>query len=359
MKVVVINGPNLNLLGTRQPEIYGSDTLDDLETRIGQWAAADGVQVDYLQTNDEGAIVSAIHSAGHGDGVIINPGAFTHTSRAIADAVASAPVPVVEVHISNVKTRERWRAESVLEGVVARTIFGRGINGYHDAMRLLQNLQTPPRTLRYGPHPENVADLRVPPGASAVVVLLHGGLWLRESGRDTIDTIATALFAQGFASLNVEYRRSGVGGSWPGSGHDVKLLLDFLPQIAQVTGFPVAVVGHSCGGYLALWLGGKVGPFPTVCLAPITDLSELAVEQGAASVPAREMLARGAPALVGSTGQVLAIHGTGDRVVPARQSVRLSDARVELLDDLGHFDVLDPAREHWQTLTGFLEAALG
>ncbi len=130
-RLLVLNGPNLNLLGTREPAIYGTATLDDVEALCRDRAAAHGVAVDFLQSNHEGVLIDAIHAArGTAAGIVINPGAFTHTSVALADAISGVEVPTVEVHISNVHAREAFRHHSYISPVAAAVIIGAGINGY-------------------------------------------------------------------------------------------------------------------------------------------------------------------------------------------------------------------------------------
>ncbi|WP_417219962.1 type II 3-dehydroquinate dehydratase [Arthrobacter sp.] len=130
-RLLVLNGPNLNLLGTREPAIYGTATLDDVEALCRDRAAAHGVDVDFLQSNHEGVLIDAIHAArGTAAGIVINPGAFTHTSVALADAISGVEVPTVEVHISNVHAREAFRHHSYISPVAAAVIIGAGINGY-------------------------------------------------------------------------------------------------------------------------------------------------------------------------------------------------------------------------------------
>lgn len=138
MKLLVINGVNLNMLGIREPGIYGSDSLNDLENKIYDWAKNLGVEADCFQSNFEGEIVEKIHSSmGVYDGVIINPGAFTHYSYAIYDAIKSVNVPFVEVHISNIHQREEFRHKSVIAPACIGQICGLGVNGYELAMRAL------------------------------------------------------------------------------------------------------------------------------------------------------------------------------------------------------------------------------
>lgn len=347
--MAVINGPNLNLLGTRQPDVYGTTTLPDLEQDIAEWATHHGLSVEFLQSNHEGEIIDAIHEAAGLDGVVLNPGAYAHTSRAIADAVASIDVPVVEVHISNIKSREPWRAVSVLEGVVVRSIYGRGLVGYKDALRLLINLEVPPTTLGYGPHSENVGDLRVPQGAETVVLLVHGGFWLPEWGRDTMDTLAVALHRLGVATWNIEYRRSGAGGAWPGSIEDVRLALGYLRSRIAIGTAPVSLLGHSAGGYLVLALTGDTDASGTTVLAPITDLALMRDNGSPGDVIARELLGSGAPSQVEGR-DVHAVHGLSDQLVSPAHSKRLSNAEVDLFPDIGHFELLDPTQAPWETV---------
>lgn len=132
MKLLLLNGPNLNLLGTREPEIYGSTTLADVETSLAQRAAADRIEFAAFQTNHEGAMLDRIHAArGEGvDAIIINPGAWTHTSVALRDALAGVAIRFIEVHISNVHKREAFRHHSYLSDIADAVIVGCGVAGY-------------------------------------------------------------------------------------------------------------------------------------------------------------------------------------------------------------------------------------
>ncbi|MGA9287244.1 MAG: type II 3-dehydroquinate dehydratase [Anaerobacillus sp.] len=130
----VLNGPNLNRLGKREPGIYGSQTLETLEERLTELANAHGVTLVFHQSNHEGDLIDWIHEAENAAGIILNPGAFTHYSYAIRDAVASVPVPVVEVHISNVHKRESFRHTSVISPVTEGQIVGFGMRGYELAL---------------------------------------------------------------------------------------------------------------------------------------------------------------------------------------------------------------------------------
>jgi len=138
MKILVINGPNLNMLGIREPDHYGKETYADLLTKIRSHCETKGVEVELFQSNHEGALVDAIQGAyGNADGIVINPGAYTHTSIAILDAVKSVNIPTVEVHISKVEEREDFRQISYIRLACVKTIAGHGTNGYLEAIDFL------------------------------------------------------------------------------------------------------------------------------------------------------------------------------------------------------------------------------
>ena len=138
MKFLVLNGPNLNFLGIREPGIYGSETYATLLEKIRAHAAARGIEVKLAQSNHEGALVDEIQAAfGDCDGIVINPGAYTHTSVAILDAVKAVNIPTVEVHISDVSKREEFRQISYIRAACIATISGHGTDGYLEAIDLL------------------------------------------------------------------------------------------------------------------------------------------------------------------------------------------------------------------------------
>jgi 3-dehydroquinate dehydratase-2 len=138
VRVVVLNGVNLDVVGRRDPKTYGGLTLSELETRIYEWARGLGVSVLCRQTNSEGQYVEWCHGElDQVDGVIANPGAWTHYSYAIRDALELFEVPVVEVHLSNVDKREEWRRRSVISDIAAKRIIGRGPDGYKEALEFL------------------------------------------------------------------------------------------------------------------------------------------------------------------------------------------------------------------------------
>ena len=138
MRVDVLNGVNLDILGKRDPALYGTGTLDELETQIYTWGRELGLQVRCRQTNHEGEFVEFCHAAlGNADGVVVNPGSWTHYAWSIHDALEPFAGPVVEVHISDVNAREEWRKFSVLGGLTAARVIGKGIPGYREALAFL------------------------------------------------------------------------------------------------------------------------------------------------------------------------------------------------------------------------------
>lgn len=137
-KILVINGPNLNMLGIREPEIYGHTTYAELEAKIRTWASELGVEVKLFQSNHEGAIIDEIQATySQCDGIIINPAGYTHTSVAIPDAIKAVGIPTVEVHISDIDKREDFRKVSYIRPACIATIQGKGIDGYREALELL------------------------------------------------------------------------------------------------------------------------------------------------------------------------------------------------------------------------------
>lgn len=139
MKLLVLNGPNMNMLGIREPEIYGHTTHDDLVAMIVRHAKKEGISVEVKQSNSEGQLMDWIQKAyGKIDGIIINPAAYTHTSIGILDAITSVSIPTVEVHISDLSAREEFRQFSYIEPAVVKTITGEGLQGYLMAMDYLK-----------------------------------------------------------------------------------------------------------------------------------------------------------------------------------------------------------------------------
>ncbi len=142
MRILILNGPNLNLLGRREPQIYGSESYATLCEMIAEHCGMLGIEHSVFQSNHEGALVDAIQDAiGKYDGIVFNPAAYTHTSIAIADAVAAVGIPTVEVHISDVSAREDFRRISYLRPHCVGTVSGKGLRGYLDAIDLLKAQQ--------------------------------------------------------------------------------------------------------------------------------------------------------------------------------------------------------------------------
>jgi len=146
MRILVLNGPNLNLLGQRQPQVYGRLTLSELEESLHETAHELGLQLVCQQFSGEGELIDSLHKAGEwARGVVLNAGAYSHYSYALRDAVAAISIPVMEVHLSNITAREPFRHQSVLSPVSAGCIFGMGALGYHLALRALHHLNTAQR----------------------------------------------------------------------------------------------------------------------------------------------------------------------------------------------------------------------
>ena len=142
MKILVLNGPNINMLGFREPGVYGSQSYRELLRLLDEWAQELGVQIEHYQSNHEGCLVDRIQQAiGVFDGIVINPAAYTHTSIAILDALKAVALPAVEVHISDVSKREDFRQISYAGRACVKTIMGQGLEGYRQAMAFLTEMQ--------------------------------------------------------------------------------------------------------------------------------------------------------------------------------------------------------------------------
>ena len=376
-RVLIIHGPNLNLLGEREPDVYGALTLSELERQIATWAATHGIDCDFFQSNHEGAIIDRIHDARHEvDGLIINGGAFTHYSYAIHDALVAVDKPTVEVHISNIHAREEWRRTSVTAPAADHVIYGRGARGYEWALhRLVATAAAPARRIAYGPDPSQFGELRLPEGSGPhrVAVLIHGGFWRDVWTLDLMDPMAVALLSAGWAVWNVEYRRVGGTGGWPATANDVGAAIDHLRALAaphRLDLDDVTVIGHSAGGQLALWSASREAvaegneepllPSRIVALAPVADLARafyLDLDDGAAAdllggsprdVP--ERYAAASPLdLVPLDRPQLIVHSEDDAHVPiamGRDYVAKAAAAGDpatLAEPPGdHFAVLDP-----------------
>lgn len=140
MKLLVINGPNINMLGIREKNIYGSETYESLLTYIGDICARENIDVEFFQSNHEGAIVDKIQEAyGNKDAIVINPAAYTHTSVAILDALKAVSIPACEVHLSNIYEREEFRHHSYISAACEKTFYGKGFEGYAEAIMYLKS----------------------------------------------------------------------------------------------------------------------------------------------------------------------------------------------------------------------------
>ena len=140
MRILILNGPNINMLGIREPSVYGKQTFQDLLLLLQDWSAELGLEIEQFQSNHEGVLVDKIQQAyGYFDGIVINPAAYTHTSVAILDALKAVSIPAVEVHISNVDARESFRQISYAGMYCEKTIKGQGLDGYRQALQYLKD----------------------------------------------------------------------------------------------------------------------------------------------------------------------------------------------------------------------------
>ncbi len=359
MRFLIVNGPNLNMLGKREPEIYGDETLPELEARWRRHANRLAASVATFQSNHEGAIIDVIQDEGpRSDGIIINAGALSHYSYAIHDALVAVARPTVEVHISNIHVRDSWRRTSVTAPAADRVIVGRGTVGYINAIdHLWAELVAPPSTVAYGPDADQVLDVRVPEPSRGIVVLLHGGFWRPVWARDLMDPLAAHLAMGGWTTVNVEYRRG--PGAVADTLADVATALGWVRDHAGEIGgpTPVIAVGHSAGGYLAV-RGAEDAPLTAaVALAPVLDIDGISSLGAGDDDPITAWLG-------GTVGElpelwVLArlpsspphpvhvIHGSVDETVPVEHSRGYVDAAGDsaVLTELAgtdHMSVIDP-----------------
>ena len=383
-RILILNGPNLNLLGTRNPDIYGSTSLSDLDELCIGWGSSHSIEIETFQSNHEGALIDRLHEARDVvDGVVINPGAFTHYSYALHDAIEAIEIPVVEVHISNVKERESWRSHSVVSPACTYTIYGRGIEGYRWAIdHLVNSAVRPTSTLSYAAGGDHVGDLRLPDGNGPfpVAVLIHGGFWRHHWTRDSTGAIAVDLTDRGWATWNIEYRRVGMGGGFPNTLQDVAAAVDHLDELAadhRLDLSRVVVLGHSAGGQLALWAAERhrlreddpgadprVLPIAAVSLAGVTDLAvgessnlgDGAVAGFLGNSGRDEAYRVASPiALLPADRPHIIVHGTKDDRVPLSyaksyvETAKRPGTKVELLqiDGADHFDPISPTSTAW------------
>jgi 3-dehydroquinate dehydratase/pimeloyl-ACP methyl ester carboxylesterase len=367
-RIVCINGPNLDLLGTRDPAVYGTTTLARLEEMVVAWGKAAGCVVECHQTNAEHEMIDLIHAAAGSDGILLNGAALSHSSVAIADAVRSVAVPMVEVHISHIAGRERWRRRTHLQAVAVRTISGRGVEGYrYGLLALVHHLAHPARVHRYGPHPDQVIDLWEADSPSGSVLLVHGGFWRDAWGRDTVAGWGADLARRGISAAALGYRRLGSGGGVPATLDDVA---EAAGVARGVLPGPWVMVGHSAGAHLATWLAAtrSAPPLTTVGVGGIYDLRAAAADHlGAGAVD--ELAPDGNPSPVSMPaphGPTVLVHGSEDDRVPPSQSVAYArmlegagaSVVLDQLSGVGHFEVLDPAGPVWRSVVSRVEGAL-
>jgi len=397
MHVLVLHGPNLNLLGTREPEVYGTTTLPQLESQISEWGTAMGIECSFVQSNHEGALIDALHDArDRADAVLVNAGALTHYSYALYDALVAVGKLTVEVHISNIHAREPWRRNSVTAPAADHVIYGRGLRGYYDGLRrIVASRAVPPQRISYGTTDSQYGELRVPDGTGPhpVAVLLHGGFWQDVWTLDLMDALAVDLHGRGWATWNVEYHRVGGGGGWPHTMEDVAAAFDFLASLAtqyQLDTGDIVAVGHSAGGQLALWSAARpqlhtehpapadaIRPQRVVALAPVADLAEahrLDLDDGAVDAYLRRAPADGAERYTASSpielvplgSRQLIVHGDLDDHVPVLMGQAYADAARAAGDDVtiqlhqgaDHFGVIDPATPEWAGVVDWLAQPL-
>jgi 3-dehydroquinate dehydratase type II len=389
-RVLVLNGPNLNLLGSRRPDVYGSTTLADLERLCAAWGTRLGVEVESFQSNHEGSLIDRLHAAmGTIDGLVINPGALTHTSYALHDALEAVEIPAVEVHISNVEEREPWRRISVTGPACVHRIYGRGIYGYQNALsHLVARAALPFTTVPYGHHRDQIADLRLPEGDGPhpVAVLLHGGFFLGQYTRDLMDGAAVDLTRRGVATWNAEYRRLGDEGGYPATLRDVAAAVDALSGLSSPLDLNrVALIGHSAGGYLAVWAAARRGlgeewpeattiPQLVTTLACFGDPVEAATASLGGGAVGRFLAAAATPADLATVNPLLRLPcrarhlantAADDPVVPPEHTRRYVAAAetagdpVETAEyDSSHFDLIDPTGDAWSAIAARTSALL-
>lgn len=368
-RYLILNGPNLNLLGTRDPQIYGSESLADVDDSCRRWGAELGVQIETAQSNHEGALIDTLHDAlGVYDGIVFNPGAYTHTSYALHDAIDAIGIPTVEVHISNVAEREEWRQRSVVRPACVATIYGRGTDGYRWAIRhLFHRREWPAETVRYADHADGVMDVRHPADDDrrVGVVLVHGGFWRHMWTRDSMDGLAVDLARRGFHTANVEYRRLGTGGGWPVTVSDVTQAIEHFRTTADLAS--LAVVGHSAGGHLALMAqAGATAPYLPVSLGGVLDMEHAVAEDVGNGAPLALMggasPADASPIVHAAAAETVVVHGTADDRVPVAQARRYADVNDQCeyleLEGVGHFEFLERSDPAWMQVVDILQRRL-
>ena len=369
-RYLILNGPNLNLLGTRNPAVYGTTTLSDVDEACRTWGAELGVEVDTTQSNHEGTLIDTLHAARltHA-GVVLNAGAYTHTSYAIHDAIEAISVPTLEVHISNVFERDPWRQVSLIGPACVGSIYGRGVEGYRWGLRhLVHRREWPPEVVRYADHPDGTFDLRRPQGdpPHAAVVLVHGGFWRHMWTKDTMDGIAIDLARRGYLTANIEYRRLGKGGGWPHTLEDVARAIERVAADDAVE--RIAVVGHSAGAQLALLAARATDvPYLPVALAGVLDMPA-AVAQSLGDGAAVELVGEyppetASPLESAASGPALVVHGSSDDRVPVDHSRAYAGKNPQAvyreLPGIGHFEFLERSSTPWKDVVELLSSHFG
>lgn len=358
--------------------------------QCSRWAADVGLEVD-VRYGSPATVLGALPPGV--DGVVLAPGGSGFDSAELADAVGEAALPVVAVDSGNLRKAGIELESTRLVAAGACVIYGRGEDtARHALLYLARRYGQRPDTLAYGPDFSQEGDLWLPagPGPHPVAVLFHGGFWYHAWERDLMDGLALDLCRRGIAAWNAEYRRVGAGGGWPSTGDDAARATDHLVALAPVYHLDlgrVAVLGHSAGAQLALWVAargrrGLVHPTLVVGLATIADLEEaLAARTGGGSVARlieagmggvddgdREVaLAEASPRAKLPIGvpQLLA-HAVDDQVVPSSQTTAYAEAARAAGDDVtvleleggGHFDLIAPDSQAWGTVASALQSRL-
>jgi acetyl esterase/lipase len=292
--------------------------------------------------------------------VVFNPGAFTHTSYALHDAIEAVELPVVEVHISDVESREPWRRISVVRPACLHTVYGRGIDGYRWALRHLHwNAARPADRLPYGAEPDQYLAARIPPSPRGLVVLVHGGFWRHQWTFDTIEGPAVDLAEAGLATVAAEYRRAGRHHPGPAAMvDDVCRAIRAASEAAGVSLDRTVVVGHSAGAQLAAVAASRTGAAGVVSLAGVLDLPAAArlADGAVAAYLSGEAAESVSPASLVPLGvPVTVVDAVDDDEVPAEQAERFAAAATAAGDDVrtltvpgDHYSFLDPHSPAWQ-----------
>lgn len=382
-RIVVVPGPGLD--GAQCSE-WGKEIGIDVDVRPGDPAAVVGA----MATGHPSMAAGSGNGAGPPDpaGVVIAPGPDGFDASGLASAVAAAAVPVVAVESGNLRKAGLQPESTRIVAAGARVLYGRGPGtARHALLHLAWRHGQPVDTLAYGPDPSQDGDLWCPAGAGPhpVAVLFHGGFWYHAWERDLMDGLARDLARRGIAAWNVEYRRVGAGGGWPATGEDAARATDHLVPLAPVYGLDldrVAVVGHSAGAQLALWVAargrrGEVHPVLAVGLATIADL-EAAMNERIGGGSVARFLGAGAGidgdtevAMVDASPRAhlpigvrqLLAHATHDDVVPLSQTTDYAAAADAAGDDVtvveipagGHFDLIDPGTAAWAAVAAEMQ----